>query len=354
VGAAGARVGRTPPTGGSATAPPGSGPDGEGAGGRPPLEAAERPPRVEPLEEPLTARLPLLDLPELLIAVDQWTRFSHPLRHLNGREPRRPDFLPVLSAALLAPGCNWGFARMAQMAAIPVDRLAWGTTWYLREDTLHAATDALVNFHHRLPLSQRWGGGTLSSSDGPRLPVAGKNRTVTALRRSFLSQGLTFYAWTSDQFAQYGTQVVPATIRDAPYVLEAIVDPPTEWSLGEHTTDTAGYTAMVWALFDLLGMQFAPRLRDLGEQQLSRISREQQARHLAPRFKGIIKQDLILRHWEDFLRLAGSLTLGWVTASLFIRKLQAYPRQHILARALQEYGRLVTTLFILRSLESQD
>jgi TnpA family transposase len=43
-----------------------------------------------------------------------------------------------------------------------------------------------------------------------------------------------------------------------------------------------------------------------------------------------------------------------VTASLFISKLQAYPRQNILTRALQEYGRLVKTLFILRYLESED
>jgi TnpA family transposase len=41
------------------------------------------------------------------------------------------------------------------------------------------------------------------------------------------------------------------------------------------------------------------------------------------------------------LRLAGSLKRGWVTASLFISKLQAYPRQNVLTRALQEYGRLV-------------
>jgi TnpA family transposase len=137
-------------------------------------------------------------------------------------------------------------------------------------------------------------------------------------------------------------------------VLDAILDNPTALSLVEPTTDTAGYTAMGFALFDLLGMQFAPRLRDIGAQQLYRISREQKARHWAPRFKGIIKQDLILRHWEDCLRLAGSLKLGWVTASLFLSKLQVYPRQTILARALQEYGRLVKTLFILRYLESQD
>jgi len=42
-----------------------------------------------------------------------------------------------------------------------------------------------------------------------------------------------------------------------------------------------------------------------------------------------------------------------VTASLFISKLQSFPRQNVLARALQEYGRLVKTLFILRYLESE-
>ena len=52
-------------------------------------------------------------------------------------------------------------------------------------------------------------------------------------------------------------------------------------------------------LFDLLGMQFAPRLRDLGDQQLYRMSREQQTGRLTPRFKGTIQQDFILRHWDD-------------------------------------------------------
>ena len=66
-----------------------------------------------------------------------------------------------------------------------------------------------------------------------------------------------------------------------------------------------GIPKCVFASSILLGMQFAPRLRDLGDQQLYRMSREQQARHLAPRFKGTIQQDFILRHWDDLLRLAG-------------------------------------------------
>jgi TnpA family transposase len=62
----------------------------------------------------------------------------------------------------------------------------------------------------------------------------------------------------------------------------------------------------------------------------------------------------ILRNWDDLLRVAGSLKRGWVTASLLIGKLQSYPRKNRLTRALQEYGRLVKTIFILRYIESED
>jgi TnpA family transposase len=51
--------------------------------------------------------------------------------------------------------------------------------------------------------------------------------------------------------------------------------------------------------------------------------------------------------------VAGSLKLGWVTASLFISKLLSFARQNALAQALQEYGRLIKTLFMLHYLESE-
>jgi hypothetical protein len=48
-------------------------------------------------------------------------------------------------------------------------------------------------------------------------------------------------------------------------VLDGILDNETELPIAEHTSDTAGYTDLVFSLFDLLGLQFSPRLRDLGE-----------------------------------------------------------------------------------------
>ena len=136
----------------------------------------------------------------------------------------------------------------------------------------------------------------MSSSDGQRFSVPVRSRTATALPRDFgYGQGLTFYSWTSDQFAQYGTKVISCTVRDATYVLDAILDNETELTIPEHTTDTAGYTELVFALFDLLGMQFAPRIRDLGDQQLYRLDRSRIYPNLEPRLKGRIRRDLILR-----------------------------------------------------------
>lgn len=52
--------------------------------------------------------------------------------------------------------------------------------------------------------------------------------------------------------------------------------------------------------------------------------------------------------------MVGLLKLGWVTASLFVSCLDARPRKSGLARAIQKYGRLQKTLFLLRYAESED
>ena len=114
----------------------------------------------------------------------------------------------------------------------------------------------------------------------------------------------------------------------------------------------AGYTDLVFALFDLLGLDFTPRLRDIGDQKLSQVKGMEVA-YPALKFTGQVNPDYLARHWEELVRVAGSLKLGYVTASLFISKLQAYPRQHQLTYGLQEYGRLIKTIFILRYLLHQ-
>ncbi len=319
-----------------------------------PIAGQGKPESAEILGSMIDQRLPVVELGEILIETDRWTQFSQYFEHAGGSEPRNQEFLPHLYASLLAQGCNLGFSKIGQMTGLTYKRLAWYTNWYLREETLKSANDALVNFQYHQPLSRLWGGGVLSSSDGQRFPASGKVSNATALPRYFgYGKGVTFYSWTSDQFSQYGSRVIPTTVRDATYVLDAILDNETELQILEHTTDTAGYTELLFALFDLLGMMFSPRIRDIGDQQLYRIDRLQRYPNLATRIKGSINRGLILQHMDDILRVAGSLKLGWVTSSLLISKMRSYPRKSALVLAMQEYGRLIKTIFILRYLENE-
>ena len=306
------------------------------------------------LSNQIQSMLPHLQLAELLHEVDAWTKFSDRFQHAAGSTLRIKNLNHHLYAVLLAQARNIDFHQMVDVVDISYRQLLWTNNWYVREETMQAATTDLVNYQYSRPLSHYWGDGRFSSSDGQRFAVAVRTQNATPLPRYFgFGRGLTFLTWTSNQYSQYATLVTPPTHGEAAYTLDKILDNETELDIKEHTTDTGGYTDLIFALFDLLGMQFAPRLKDISDTSLYCLDSKKTYRHIQPIISRKINLPLIRLHWDDMLRVAGSLKLKWVTASLLIRKLQAFPRQHILTRALQEYGRLVKTIFILRYFHSE-
>ena len=317
------------------------------------LSAEQVDPSIIQLGEELTARLPSIPLAELLIEVDQATGFTRHLTHAATARPRHNELehRRNLYAAIIAQACNFGISRMAELCGISPDTLTWTTRWYLRDDTLRAANAAIVNLHHHHPLAQVWGGGTLSSSDGLRLPIRGKSLTARRLSRYFVDQGGTSYTHVSDQHTTYGTQIIVTTDRDAAYVLDEILGNTTDLPIAEHTTDTHGQTLLTFALFDLVGLRLSPRIAKLAQQRLWRPhppSRYQQWPHAGPLLAHPVQTHQIDQHWDDLLRIGWSLKTGHVSASLLTTRLQAGTRRHPLAKALLEYGKLQRTNHALR------
>jgi TnpA family transposase len=310
------------------------------------LSAEELPQSVEDLQDTITQRLPRVDIADLLIEVDQWTQFRDDFKHASQHQASNPQNGQLLYASLLAQANNYGLTKMAEVSGLSYSQLAWFTKWYFREETLQAGINRLVNYHFHLPLSSYWGGGTLSSSDGQRFPVAVKARNATVIPRYGYGRILTFYSWTSDQHSQWRCKPEPSTVRDATYVLDGLLDNETELPLYEHTTDTAGYTEKIFGFFDGLRFLFSPRIRDLSDQQIYCIDKTIEYKHLGPIIKGRINVQHIEKQWDALLHTFASIKLGWVTASLFIHKLQSQPRQSSLAKAVHEYGKLIKSIYI--------
>jgi TnpA family transposase len=113
-----------------------------------------------------------------------------------------------------------------------------------------------------------------------------------------------------------------------------------------------------FALFDLVGLQLSPRIRDLGKITLYRGRGRAEVCERFPAAGPLltrrINTALITENWDEMLRLAASLKYGHVTASLIVAKLSRADRQNTLAAALKEYGALRRTIYAARYLSRPD
>lgn len=236
----------------------------------PPLEGEEVPASVKSLQEQINQRLPQVGLVEIIREVDAWVQYSE--EFTESVTVRNSEHFSLRYAALMGNACNLSLADLARSSDLDYRSLWWVASNYFSDENLKRANDRLVNFHHKQWIAAHWGDGTLSSSDGQRFPTSGKIRNAQALPKYFgYGKGVTFYTHTSDQYSQYGTKVISATERDATYVLDEIMANETDLDILEHTTDTHGYTDLLFAFFDLVDKSFAPRLRDIKNQKLYKV-----------------------------------------------------------------------------------
>src|SRR5439155_1470029 len=161
----------------------------------PPLTAEDVPAEAEALRDELGSMLPRVPIASVLVEVDDRTGFTDHLVHAGGKVARPPDLKRNLLYVIIAEATNMGLGAMAESCGVPYDVLAWTAEWYLSAETLEAANAAIVNYHHRLPMTQAFGTGTLSSSDGQRFPVKGKSLTARHLSTRRLNSELITGMW---------------------------------------------------------------------------------------------------------------------------------------------------------------
>lgn len=321
-----------------------------------PLEKIEEPPSLAALRAAVDARLPRLDLPELILEVHARTGFAGRFTHASEGRARTADVATSLCAVLVAEATNTGFEPLVRldMPALRRSRLSWVKQNFVRAETLTAANAALVAAQNEIALARGWGGGEVASADGLRFVVPVRTIHSGPNPRYFgRERGVTWYNLASDQYTGLNAITVPGTLRDSLNLLAVVLEQETDLNPTEIMSDTAGYTDAIFGIFHLLGYQFSPRIADIGGARLWRVDGKADYGVLDPLAADKINVRLIAEHWDDLLRLAGSLKLGVVRAGGLTRTLQTNDRPTKLARALREPGRLVKTLYLLRFIDDE-
>ena len=329
------------------------------------LGAEPEPPGMPAIVEAVSAMLPRIDYPDLLLEVDAATGMFGGFTHISGALPSTKDLDISLAAVLLSESCNIPLAEVAEPGVKPLTlgRLVGADQGYFRAECIGQASGLLVDKQAEIDITGAWGGGLVASADGMRFVVpvralhAGPNPKYFGPKH-----GVTWLNVVSDRVMGLGGLVVPGTLRDSMVILDAIfnLDVPTPPEV--IITDNASYSDIVFGLFAICGYQFAPRIADISDARLWRIKtkppqpgeRAQPVPSYGPLdavSRNRISVRTIRAHWEDMLRVAGSLTTGQVRAYDLIRMMQHDGRTTGLGKAFAHYGRIFKTLHLLQFID---
>lgn len=307
--------------------------------------------QLESLKSWLADHMREIKLPELLIDVDNELKFSRYFMAANQQEKPKIEDVRATLATVMAHGCNIGSYTMAQLIeGVTYKRLKNITDWMITEENQREALAQVVNAISQLDITQYWGEGKSSSSDGQRF----------AMRRIVLQQtyspkfndfALEFYSFVADNYAPFYSLPIECTERDAPYVLDGLLYNESDLPLEEHYTDTHGYTENNFAAFAMLGRRFSPRIRGLQRQRIYRIDKQMDYQSLAPlveRKDRNLNIDWIVDQWDRLGHFYASLENGHVTASTAMKRLNGYTGKNHFYRANRELGRIFKTEHILQ------
>ena len=253
----------------------------------------------------LYRRMPDARITDLLLEVDDATRFTEAFTHLRTGSPCR-DRIGLLNV-LLAEGINLGLRKMAEATTThgfwELMRIA---RWHVEGDAFDRALAIVVEAQAALPMAAFWGTGRTASSDGQFFPAGGRGEALNLVNARYGAEpGVKAYSHVSDRFSSFATQTIPATVHEAPYILDGLLMNETGRRVREQYADTGGFTDHVFAACSILGYAFVPRIRDLPSKRLYVFDRAGVPKLLRPLVGGKVNVDLIDRNWTDILRVRG-------------------------------------------------
>ena len=96
--------------------------------------------------------------------------------------------------------------------------------WHVEGEAYDRALSTVVEAQAALPMAAFWGTGRTASSDGQFFPAAGRGEALNLVNARYGTEpGVKAYSHVSDRFSPFATQTIPATVHEAPYILDGLL-----------------------------------------------------------------------------------------------------------------------------------
>lgn len=310
------------------------------------------------INHPFFNTLPQLDIDDVIHFVQQRCQFMDEFQHILHRYRRTAFDDIALVASLVAWATNTGIGRMSGISDLSQSQLATISDNFLRPQTLKAANDRVSDYIASLLIFQHYmvNNQLHSSSDGQKFETAIPTFNARYSPKYFgLKKGIVAYTLVANH-VPINARIIGAHEHESHFVFDILFNNTTSIQPQIHSTDVHGVNRLNFALLHLFGYQFAPRYKNfyqqvqIGLQGFQSLADYDETWLIKPIRK--LQPDYIIPEWDNVQRLMVSLSLKTTTQHLVISKLHGYTRQHKTRRALEEYNRIIHSLYLLNYLDS--
>ncbi len=299
-----------------------------------------------------------LSIIDVLRTVNQKTGFLDLLTYFNPNYKSKIDS-NSLFATIVGYGCNINISKMAKISkGINSNKLENAKLWYFTADNTMESNDRIIEFMNELEIVKLLRDSEYinhTSSDGQKFNMKSSiDSTNSGYSPKYfgMGKGVVVYTFIDESHRLFYSIVINANERESGYVIDGLMNNDVVKS-DIHSTDTHGYSEVIFGITHLLGFSFAPRIKNFKEQQLYSFKYPKEYKELGylilPKRK--IKIDLIEESWDEILRFIATIKSRRTTASQLLHRLTFYSKQHKLYRALKEFGKIIKTDFLLQYID---
>ena len=310
----------------------------------------------EAANHPFFDRLPQADISSVLQFANRQCRFMDAFTHVLGRFTRQLPDVPALIACVVAWGTNMGIARMGQISDIGYQTLASMSDNFLRPETLREANDIVSNATAALSIFRHYDIGDVvhSSSDGQKFETGVRTFNARHSPRYWGMKKGIVPCTTLANHVPINARNIGADDHESHFVFDMLYNNSTDIQPYRHSTDGHGTNQVNFALLHVFSLQFAPRYKDLCDKVRTSLTGFNHPGSygdaiLKPVRK--IREDDIIREWDECRRIFVSLAMKETTQSTIVRKLSAHARSNRTKLALWEYDSIHRSLYLLNYID---
>lgn len=302
-----------------------------------------------------------IPLTEIMSDVNNAVSFLETFEHHNLKHTRKKPNNNVFIAGITGYGCNIGIRTIAKISkGINDNELSNTLNWYFNLDNIQSANNKILSFVNQLDLPnifRKSKDQNHTSSDGQKYALEVDSITGNYSYKYFgKGKGVSVYSFIDERHLLFYSTVISSAEREAGYVIDGLMSNEVIKS-DIHSTDTHGYSEIIFGITHLLGYSFAPRIKDFKEKNLycfdSKTKKEYEKNNyrILPNGKNYINVKVIEENWDDVLRFITTIKLRETTASQLLKRLSSCSRKHRIYQSLNEFGKIVRTIFLLKYID---